>query len=505
MTTTTQLLNTIDMFDDFKHYMTTYPIKEVGVSVYLQRLKILAHATGSFISFNENLISEISDVTKSYESYIVYSDFLLQHSIQHIKINAIPILQLFPVRSLMFDVYPIENKIVIRNYSVPHIISLQYNEFIQKVSDSLEVNEQPKLYITYEGAMLIAYKDIATNEWKLRTTACNAFESYYNSTKSYGELFNTTIQDITSIDWKENLNKLSTIYNNHYFVFQLISSNNSYLCSYNNNTEFGVENYIMLCNIRQSDTGCEEDITTQNIVPFQTPITYEKFNTIFLQEQTFDNAKLKIQGFMLNNNGVLYRIYTNAYLHGTMIIPNTNNLTISYFISYLQNTLYLNTTFNNVAKELIPSITSTCSNILSGIRYLFTYILFTFTKIQFSADYNAPKTYKKLNQQLYQSLTAPHCLFFKKIHLLLQNFLITNNYYNNTYDTNHYIDMFIRAYITCNDSSIQIFNTLLSYYTAFTDELTSKVIAHNESGVRYTVKGYTNNFHTLLQSLHITE
>jgi hypothetical protein len=260
-------------------------------------------------------------------------------------------------------------------------------------------NQHIDIYESYEGTIInIFYYD----KWYYTTKKkFDIFDSYFGSTKSHGDMFN----DIISKDELEKY--LNTKYK---YTFTLVHKDNSHLL---NNS-----NKLILIDVKDENLNKLDDYEHLNKLI--------ESNIIYLQKKInildfIKNESLDLQGIIIYNDNICYRLYTKRYNELLINNPKFHSIQEELLYKYNKNLLDNNDYYYELTKNIMYYI----GLILYKLLYYFTNFHIN-NELKFSHkninNYHFIADYKILKHHIY---VLQRLSYIKKTDILLKDI----NYY----------------------------------------------------------------------------
>lgn len=267
--------------------------------------------------------------------------------------------------------------------------SIRDNFTFNDIKDSLNLNNL-EVYRLYEGTTINIF--YYCNKWYYTTKKkLDMYNSYFNSIKSHGEMFNDIIDKLLL---EEYLNKT------YKYTFILVHTDNSHILNDSNK--------LVLINIKDSLHNHINDYTHLNDLINNNTITIpQKIDINNIINNNIFNNNPDYQGIIIYNNDNIYKIYANKYTDLLKSKPRFH--TYQEYLIFL----YINNLLNNNSLEynLINNIIYHISNILLKFVRYFT-IFHINNKIKFShynsQDYYILSNYNILKKYIYIIQRLPY-------------------------------------------------------------------------------------------------
>lgn len=463
-------------FNAFHKYITTYQVAvESQDNQFLQRLKILASASNQFVQFR--LVKD--------SQYQIFTECELPSNINQ-TIGEYSLTELVPFRSMVVD---FSDGVKLLNYSIYRVKSLTNDDFLKKMRE----NQTFKTYPSYEGSVLVAHHNGV--EWTLRTTSrSSANDSSFGAQHSYTELFNEVCINKGFANWTSALDELKKQYDNHYFVFVLVSDEHKYICLY---PQFKSEAFLI--NVRSTTTNIDVDFN-QAVFTVSNSVDVDFVQQSLQDNKKFDNKLLNLQGYVLKDplTGQLYKTLTGAYFFASSQIPNYPNKFLRFLHCFFKGSFPLFTTLYDVPKDESLIMFNQSKNTLNGIRNMVAYIFTLFTDFNLKSvedgvdEHNKPKfkmekSYERRNSEFYAKLfdakdssVNDALQVYKRTLAATQKYSLKSKGFTDSSQLAQDIEKYLRT-LAYNEKTFTLFIDLLLNYEKFKNHLVAKTLEYNDS------------------------
>jgi hypothetical protein len=461
------------MFTTFEKYMTSFPVSDKSTDLpFVQRLKMLASASNLFVQYN---------VVEENRVYQVYTEHEMPLNVNQ-TFSEYNINELVPFRSATLD---FSNGFKILDYSINRVVNLTNDDFLVKAN-----TQTFKAYTSYEGSVLVARHD--GSKWILRTTSkYSANDSTFGSFCSFGEVFNQVCISKGYENWTYALDALRKQYNEHYFVFVLVSKNHQYLCDY---PQFKNGSEVFLINVRNLNTHIDVDIQ-QSVFLTSNEVTNEHMKQSLDSNKKFENKLVNLQGFVLKDSstGQVYKTLTGAYFFASSQILNNPNPFLRSLFCFCKGSLPTYNTLYNIPRDVSLTTFNQCKNTLSGVRNLVAYMFSIFTDFNINSitdgfdEHNKPKfkmekSYQRKNSDFYTKLfdvKDTNLQVYKRALAGTQKFSLKPNVFTDSSQLAFDVEKYLRS-LAYNDKTFNTFVDLLLSYEKFKTHLCTVTLEYND-------------------------
>ena len=464
----TPILTEHPLLSFLKHFVLPRPSDE---SLVLQRLKLISSASNQYVRFkvinSEALPTYGSDSSDIIHNYLVYTEHE-QAKINHVfdvtvneHVYKFDLCQLFPSRSVMIS--ETEGECRISNYSINRVINVNPQVFVDVMTQTGKLAQA-----AYEGTTLVAYR--TATAWNLRTTSCvNANNSYYNSDKSHGQLFEEICQRTFSKTSEEMFDELAVTYPDAYLVFVLVARECQHICDH---VEFTDGTEILLIHARSNYTHDEHDVKVQSL--FKTPAenTVPEVLQTLETEHQFTDCFVKKQGFLVvDARGYLIRVLTGAFFFATTLIPMHNNAFETVLHCFMRGSFHRFTTMKNMSPDISKVLFNRCNATVNTVSNLLAFALTTFTKLDLHN-----RSYRKINGNVYSNLKKS--VYLKTLPMLQTHSIKSRTGFKDFKYLSNDVATFVKSFGNTNDQFEQ-FLDLVCDYTDFQTDLNTCISNFN--------------------------
>lgn len=438
----------------------------------LQRLKILCKMTTNSVHFkilDDNHYLVYTDYNINKHDFDVFNEEGIRYKF---TFNTV-----FPTRSLLLSC--VNNELKVMNYSIKHVYDVHSQIFCDNMFQSGCLAQT-----SYEGTTVVGYK--LNDEWKLRTTSCNnAFESFFDSESSYGLQFEELCVRNFKKSWQQMLNELEVIYPNSYFVFVVVHKDTQHVCD---NSHFENNSEIILINCRTNYTHKEHNITVQPLFMTPTMVSLNDVQKTLTEEKIFDYNLVKTQGFvMIDPNGYLIRVTTNAYYYANQMIPHFPHAFNNVLYCYMNNSFDNYCKMKQIPEDIHHALLRDCHTIVLSVSNLAAYMYTLFTKLDVKRG-----SFMKVNGELYNTLQPSS---YMKMLPMLQKHSISRYGLQDFRNLSQFVSNFIKS---LHKHNFELFLELIKDYdnvvsNLLANKLNDPFINIKEDQFKEVVKKYFNS------------
>ena len=458
-----------------KHFVLPHSSDESHV---LQRLKLLSSASKQYVRFK--VISN-----GQYLVYTEYDQAQVNPTFEVIVADHLykfDLYQLFPSRSVI--VSETEDGCQLDNYSITRVINVNPQVFVDAMTRTGKLAQA-----AYEGTTLVAYH--TENGWKLRTTSClDAFDSYYSSEKSHGELFEEVCQRNFGKSSSDMFDELSVTYPDSYFVFVLVARECQHICDH---VEFTDGTEVILIHSRTNVTHVEHDVKVQQFFKTSAESNVQEVMQTLATEHQFADKFVQKQGFVLvDERGYLIRVLTGAYYFATTLVPMHNNAFETALHCYLLGTFHRFSAMQNMLPEVSKTLFDKCSITVSSVSNLLAFALTTFTNLDLRN-----RSYRKVNGSVFQNLKKNNS--YLRVLPMLQTHAIKSRVgFKDFKSLSHDVEMFVKSFGSSKELFEQFLDLVCDYVSFQTDLNTCieqfNIVELERNPLRTFVNNYDEQF-----------